>query len=103
MHTEVSMGAGREVNRMGSCGWVNRTVRVAGIGALLLIAWLGWQGWNRPFGEGAADSAATLVAGLEPALVPTLGQWGLLLLALALMGVAFLVMRRNSPRGGRGR
>jgi len=47
------------------------------------------------------DSLAVMADGIEPALVPTLGQWGLLMLALALMGVAFLVIRRRSTERGR--
>jgi hypothetical protein len=48
-----------------------------------------------------AEVAAPSFSQIQPVLVPTLGQWGLLLLALAMMGVAFWVIRRNSDSKGR--
>ncbi|MEE3329064.1 MAG: IPTL-CTERM sorting domain-containing protein [Myxococcota bacterium] len=47
-----------------------------------------------------AENSIPSLAGIEPVLVPTLGQWGLLLLALAMMGVAFWVIRKNPASKG---
>ena len=67
---------------------------VAG-GCLLMLHSLGsWLGLP-------AEFATPSFSEIQPVLVPTLGQWGLLLLALAMMGVAFWVIRRNSDSKGR--
>ena len=63
------------------------------VGLSLLFALAGFG--SAPSSHGITNPVPSL-AGIEPALVPTLGQWGLLLLALAMMGVAFWVIRRNS-------
>ena len=60
------------------------------------LIWLLGSGAVVPGSSGAPDSLAVLADGIQPALVPTLGQWGLLMLALAMMGVAFVVIRRKS-------
>ena len=65
----------------------------AALGLSLLLVLAGFR--SAPSSRGVMNAVPSL-AGIEPALVPTLGQWGLLLLALAMMGVAFWVIRRNS-------
>jgi len=71
-------------------------IAVAG-GCLLMLHTLGsWVGLGLP-----AEVAVPSFSEVQPALVPTLGQWGLLLLALAMMGVAFWVIRRNSDSRSR--
>lgn len=73
----------------------------AGLAAgLTLLVWLAWEAATHA-PAGATDPSAVLIGGVQPALVPTLGQWGLLLLALAMMGVAFWVIRRGSTTRGR--
>jgi len=65
----------------------------AALGLSLLFALIGFR--PAQSSRGATNPIPSL-SGIEPVLVPTLGQWGLLLLALAMMGVAFWVIRRNS-------
>ena len=63
------------------------------LGLSLLFFLVGFR--TVPLSHGVTNRIPSL-ADIEPVLVPTLGQWGLLLLALAMMGVAFWVIRRNS-------
>ena len=70
-------------------------------GCLVLIIGLGWESVAPLPGQEIAAAAGSAM-GFEPVAVPTLGQWGLLMLALALMAVAFLVIRRRSSDRGRG-
>lgn len=65
---------------------------LAGVGVVLFL----WAGFPSLDSSPNAESPIPSLGDLEPALVPTLGQWGLLLLALVMMGVAFWVIRRNS-------
>lgn len=71
-------------------------IAVAGAGSLLLRRLGSWVELGLP-----AEVTVPSFSQIQPALVPTLGQWGLLLLALAMMGVAFWVIRRNSDSKSR--
>lgn len=73
---------------------VNRSL-IGGVAIFLL--WIGFRGAASGLNQ---EGAVPSLGNLEPALVPTLGQWGLLLLALTMMGVAFWVIRRNSASKG---
>ncbi len=77
----------------GSRNTIIRLWSAASVTVMLLFVAAGFRsGPSMAFAKNPIPSLAEI----EPALVPTLGQWGLLLLALTMMGVAFWVIRRNS-------
>ena len=70
-------------------GWLGLSF----VGAGLLL----WLFQDLPVARKATEeNLDASLGGIVPVLVPTLSQWGLLLLAMAMMGAAFIVIRRNS-------
>ena len=104
MHTGVCVDAVLAIRPYRPGSGMSDRARVMGValiavagGCLLMLHSLGsWVGLGLP-----AEVAAASFSQIQPVLVPTLGQWGLLLLALTMMGVAFWVIRRNSDSKGR--